>query len=122
MKNQLLSPLALIVATLCHGACHRAESPAHEMPRQTGAAASPAPPPPPPEPTAEPKVRQATLEDRGVFSDLNARITLKCAPWLQEGPLLQVTRPGFPTAWLAAEGVVICEPSASLPSNQSAHT
>src|SRR5690606_29489773 len=47
--------------------------------------------------------------DKGIFSDLDDRIELKCAPWLLPGPLLEVAHPGATTTWLSADGVVICE-------------
>lgn len=64
------------------------------MPREEEAPPKPAPPQP---------------LDKGIFSDLDAQITLRCPPWLAGGPHLAVHSKKTGRTWLAVDGVIICE-------------
>lgn len=51
--------------------------------------------------------------DRGIFDDLNEHVALRCAPWVQAGPLLPVRFAGRQETWLAVDGQVTCVAPAS---------
>ncbi len=49
------------------------------------------------------------LVDKGIFSDLDSKISLSCPSWLKEGPWLPVHVKKTGRTWLAVDGVIVCE-------------
>lgn len=49
------------------------------------------------------------LNDKGIFSDLDLKVTLSCPPWLDGGPHLGIRSRTTGRTWLAIDGVIICE-------------
>lgn len=64
-------------------------------------------------PTPSKKVPDRTtptpVVDKGIFSDLDHKVVLRCPSWLDEGPHQAIRSTTTGRTWLAIDGVIVCE-------------
>lgn len=55
------------------------------------------------------KAPAGAVADRGIFSDLDEKVTVSCPSWLSAGPHLTLASSQTKQTWLSVEGIVVCE-------------
>jgi uncharacterized protein YijF (DUF1287 family) len=69
---------------------------------------------------APPPLNDTPLNDKGIFSDLDAKVALQCPSWLEKGPHLALHSKATGRTWLAVDGVIVCEAPPGSPAAKAA--